>query len=150
MPLNSFCVEGDKGKESGSLTELRRQLESCQADLGLMQGKMERSEVEKLELTRVLERKQTEMDSLNDQLESLIKKQSQNRQDLLQREAAIEDLRRQLSGAQLEANSSVQQGETARKQAEWASAELERAIAELRDYRKQKVINMSRFSELTV
>lgn len=104
---------------------------------------MERSEVEKLELTRVLERKQTEMDSLNDQLESLVKKQSQNRQDLLQREAAIEDLRRQLSGAQLEANSSSQQSETIRKQAEWTSAELERTIAELRDYRKQKVHTIS-------
>lgn len=95
--------------------------------------------MEKLELVRVLELKQGEMAGLNEQLEGLIKKQAASRQELLNKDSALEEARRQLSAAQLQATTATQQSEASRKQAEWASAELERAIAELRDYRKLKV-----------
>jgi multidrug resistance efflux pump len=105
----------------------------------MARSRLDRCEVEKLELVRVLEMKQGEMTSLNEQLESLIKRQAVSRQELLSKESALEESRRQLSAAQLQATTASQQSEASRKQAEWASAELERAITELRDYRKLKV-----------
>lgn len=134
-----IILESEKGKENSVLKEARREIESLQADLAMARGRLDRCEVEKLELVRVLELKQGEMDGLNEQLEGLIKKQAASRQELLAKESGLEEARRQLSAAQLQATTATQQSEAARKQAEWASAELERAIGELRDYRKLKV-----------
>lgn len=129
----------EKSKESSSASEGRRELERVQADLSMTQGRLDRSEVEKMELVRLLERKQIEMDALNDQLESLIKKQSQLRQDGNSKDLALEESRRMLTSIQVELGVTRQESEQTRKQLEWTQAELEKTIAEFKDYRKQKV-----------
>lgn len=80
------------------------------------------------------------MDSLNGQLEALLKRQAQYRQEGLAKDSANEELRRQLAEAQIEASKAGQQLESLQKQSEWTSFELERTIAELGGYRKQKVL----------
>lgn len=52
-------------QEDELTTNLRRELEKAKAQEALIQGRLDRSEVEKGDLVRVLERKQTELDSLN-------------------------------------------------------------------------------------
>ena len=130
----------DKSKESSTANEGRRELERIQADLSMTQGRLDRSEVEKMELVRLLERKQVEMDSLNDQLESLIRKQSQLRQEGNGKDLALEELRRTLTSIQVELGVTRQESEQTRKQLEWTQAELEKTINEFKDYRRQKVL----------
>ncbi len=125
---------------------MRQEVETARADVTLAQGRFERTELEKMELVRVLERKQTEMDSLNDQLEGLIKRQAQARQDLHSKDEKLEEVRRQLASAQVDIVSAQQQCESANKQVEWTRSELERTDSDFKEYRKQKVNITVRYS----
>lgn len=134
--------------ESG-VHEGKREVDRLQADAALLQGRLERAELEKIELVRVLERKQTEMDSLTGQVESLIRKQAQSRQELTGRDLELEETRRSLTAARVELTVVQQSADQARKQAEWNAAELDKTLQEFKEHRKQKVLTIGRpFIEL--
>lgn len=133
-------VESMHSKDENQASKALMDLEKVQAELSMAQGRLERSEVEKLELVRLLERKQVEMDGINDQLEGLIKKQSQLRQDSHNKDVALEEVRRSLTTAQVDLGVIRQESEQAKKQLEWTRVEFERTGNEFKDYRKHKVI----------
>lgn len=61
--LQTMHVEGQS--EGEQVKRLGREIERLQAEVDVAKGKTDRTEIERAEIVRVLERKQAEMDSLN-------------------------------------------------------------------------------------
>lgn len=104
----------------------------------MTQAKNERLESERTELLRSLERRQVEIDRLNEQNETFLSKMRELREEVLRKDGLVGELQGKLLSTQLQLRFSQEEAAKQGQLVEWHTQELDRTREEFGSFRKDK------------
>ena len=131
-------LETEKNQALAELASTKASLEALSNENELVKSRFDRLEAEKVELGRIINRKQIELDELSKQVESLSDRSKELREEALKSETALIEANGRISSLNLQLSLSQQQVDRLRQQSEWSAGELETALAELASLRRQR------------
>ncbi|PJF19951.1 hypothetical protein PSACC_00233 [Paramicrosporidium saccamoebae] len=122
----------------GDKSLIQVDLEKSQSQIEMLRARCERLEAEKADMLRLVDRRQLDIDSLNQQIEDVTSRMRTVREEALKHDSEVSEMRSKATAAQRQLELVKEESDKHRQQAEWNSQELDQHIQEFSNYRKQK------------
>lgn len=133
------ATDQERGRDSADRTQALSELERMRGELEVGTARSERLEREKEDLLRLVDRRQLEIDALNEQAAKLSAMLRESREALLKREGELSEALSRATNSSRQAELYQEEAERYKKQADWSVQELEDTLADFSNHRKQRM-----------